>query len=111
MMSMSDIVEIQSRDYWVKVVGMLEQNWALIETHDAASTGVRVFFIGDTSGVFDEMSFRSSDDASRALRRNGFTRYADDSRLESFVVPPKPPFKRSQHPNGAIYSSGRFWLE
>ena len=94
-----------------QVVGMLEQNWALIETHDAASTGVRVFFIGDTSGVFDEMSFRSSDDASRALRRNGFTRYADDSRLESFVVPPKPPFKRSQHPNGAIYSSGRFWLE
>ena len=108
---MLDIVEIQSRDYWVKVVGMLEQNWALIETGNAASPDVRVFFIGDTSGVFDEMSFRSSDDASRALRRNGFTCYADDSRLQAFLVPPAPPFRRSQHPNGAIYSSGRFWLE
>jgi hypothetical protein len=108
---MSDIVEIESRDFWVKVVGMLEQNWALIETGDAASHGVRVFFIGDTSSVFDEMSFGSSDDAMRALRRNGFTRYADDRELQSFVVPPKPTFWRSQHPNGAIYSSGRYWIE
>ena len=23
-------VEIRSRDYWVKVVGMLQQNWALV---------------------------------------------------------------------------------
>ena len=107
---MSDTVEIQSRDYWVKVVGMLEQNWALIETGDAACPDARVFFIGDTSGVFDEMSFRSSDDATRALRRNGFTRYADDRALQSFVVPPDPPFERSRHPNGAIYSSGRYWI-
>lgn len=108
---MSDIVEIQSRDYWVKVVGMLEQNWALIETGDAACPGVRVFFIGDTSGVFDEISFGSADDAMHALHNNGFSRYADDSRLQSFIVPPKPTFWRSRHPSGAIYSSGRYWVK
>jgi hypothetical protein len=106
---MPDSVEIESRDYWVKVVGMLQQNWALIETDGAAFPGARVFFINDGSGVFDEMSFRSSDDAVRALRKNGFSRYADDRELQSFIVPPAPPFERSQHPNGAIYSSGRYW--
>ena len=111
MTGMSDTVEIQSRDYWVKVVEMLQQNWALIETGEAASSGARVFFIGDTSGVFDEMSFQSGDDAVHALRKNGFRRYADDLDLESFIGPPKPPFRRSEHPNGPIYSSGRYWRE
>lgn len=106
---MSDIIEIESRDYWVKVVGMLEQNWALIETGDGPSASVRVFFVGDTGGIFDEMDFSSSEEATRALRNNGFSRYAEDSRLQSFTVPPPPPFRRSQHPNGPIYSSGRYW--
>lgn len=110
-MSMSDIVEIQSQDYWVKVVGMLEQNWALLEATDGKSAEVRVFFVGDTSGVFDEMSFPSADEAIRALQKNGFGRYADDRELQSFIVPPAPPFGRAQHPNGAIYSSGRYWRE
>ena len=26
---MNDPIEIQSTDFWVKVVGMLQQNWAL----------------------------------------------------------------------------------
>ena len=42
-MSMLDIVNIPSRDYWVKVVGMLEQNWALVETGNSQSAEVRVF--------------------------------------------------------------------
>jgi hypothetical protein len=36
----------------VKVVEMLQQNWALIE--DEVAGAVRVYFISDTSGVFDE---------------------------------------------------------
>jgi hypothetical protein len=28
---MSDVVEINCDDFWVKVVEMLQQNWALIE--------------------------------------------------------------------------------
>ena len=108
---MSDIVEIQSRDFWVKVVENLQQNWALVETGYKQSSEARVFFMGDTGGVFDEMSFSSADEAVRALQNNGFNRYADDRALQSFIVPPKPSFWRSRHPNGAIYSSGRYWIE
>jgi hypothetical protein len=59
--------------------------------------------------VFDEMAYPSLSDASDALRRNGFRRFADDTELQSFLRPPSPPFRRTTHPNGSIYSSGRFW--
>ena len=52
---MSEPVTIQSTDYWIKVVEMLQQNWALIEA--VKPEGVCVYFISDTSGVFDQMSF------------------------------------------------------
>ena len=106
---MTDLVEIASEDFWVKVVEMLQQNWALIEPTPSGS--VCVYFIGDTSGVFDEITFQSEDDAINALRRNGFSRYADDEKLQSFLHPPSAPFHRQLHPNGPIYSSGKYWVE
>ena|ERR1700720_4950495 len=104
---MSEPVTIQSTDYWIKVVEMLQQNWALIEA--AKPEGVCVYFISDTSGVFDQMSFADEIAAREALVRNGFKRCADDLRLQSFLRPPPTPFHRSADPNGPIYSSGRFW--
>ena len=68
-------VKIKSRDYWFKVVDFLQQNWALIDEQEDC---VLVWFFGDTAGVFDELSFKSLDDALEALIRNGFRRYADD---------------------------------
>lgn len=99
-------VTIASRDYWFKVVEMLQQNWALV---DASEGGVVVWFFGDTSGVFDELRFASVAEAEGALRRNGFNRYADDAKAQEFIAVPKLPFRRQPHPNGPIYSSGRFW--
>jgi hypothetical protein len=99
-------VEIRSRDYWFKVVEFLQTNWALIDETDE---GVMVWFFGDTSGVFDEMEFPSEDAAIRALKRNGFARYAEDPKAQEFIGKPEPPFYRHPHPNGQIYSSGRFW--
>jgi hypothetical protein len=52
---MNDPIAIQNTDLWVKIVEMLQQNWAVIEAEDAEA--VRVYFISDTSGVFDEMAF------------------------------------------------------
>ena len=86
---------------------MLEQNWALIEAHEGGAA--RVYFISDASGVFDEITFPSESVASEALDRNGFTRFAMSANLRSLLNPPAPPFRRAAHPNGAIYSSGRFW--
>ena len=104
---MEEIIEIKSHEYWFKVVGMLQQNWALID--DNKNGGCKVYFIGDTSGVFDEMEFQSRDKASSALKRNGFALYDEDKKAQKFIAPPKPPFYRRAHPNGKIYSSGRFW--
>lgn len=99
-------VEIASRDYWVKVVEMLQQNWALV---DPASDGARrVYFVSDASGVFDQLDFATEDEAVAALQRNGFRQYAANPDL-NFLKPPSPPFSRHPHPNGAIYSSGRYW--
>lgn len=100
-------VNIKSRDYWVKVVEMLQQNWALID--EQPDGRAKVCFIGDTSRVFDEMMFPSVAEAERALRRNGFGRFAEDPEAKDFLLPPPPPFTRREHPNGPIYSSGRFW--
>jgi hypothetical protein len=104
---MNDPIAIQNTDFWVKIVEMLQQNWAVIEAEDAEA--VRVYFISDTSGVFDEMAFPSADAARESLDRNGFRRFAENSDLQSFLRPPSAPFRRTIHPNGPIYSSGRFW--
>jgi hypothetical protein len=103
-----EFVEILSREYWFKVIEMLQQNWALI---DASKTGAGciVYFIGDRSGVFDQIELVSVTEAERQLRINGFEKFEDDEEARHFIVPPAPPFRKSSHPNGAIYSSGRYW--
>ena len=99
-------IEIASRDYWFKIVEFLQQNWALV---DETNAGVVVYFFGDTAGVFDEIVFDSTDAAVIGLRRNGFKRYEDEPDSHEFIARPEEPFVRRSHPNGAIYSSGRFW--
>jgi len=108
MTSNEKLVQIRSRDFWVKVVEMLQQNWALVED-DPDSQGCTVYFVGDTGGVFDRLRFKDSAEAKAALNENGFDRFADSSSLQEFLVPPEPPFFEARHPNGPIYSSGRFW--
>jgi hypothetical protein len=101
-------IEILNRDYWFKVVDMLQQNWALIDSSKVEGRCI-VYFIGDSSGVFDKMEFDDIAEAQRQLRGNGFARYEEDQKAKEFIVPPHPPFYRSTHPSGAIYSSGRYW--
>lgn len=103
---MNDTVTIQSRDFWFKVTGMLQQNWALIDPDPA---GVIVYFLGDTSGVFDEMRFRSNEEAAHALETIGFRRLAPDVSASTNLLCPEPPFARLAHPNGPIYSSRSLW--
>jgi hypothetical protein len=68
-----------------------------------------VFFISDVSGVCDELKFPSNSAAQVALGRNGFKRFAASAYLQPFMRPPSPPYHWAVHPNGPIYSSGRFW--
>ena len=103
---MSEAIPMSGNDLWVKVVEMLQQNWASIEPADE---GVEIYFITDTSQVFDRMTFDSVADAETALSRNGFRRFESAPDLQRFLRAPVPPFTEGNHPNGPIYSSGRFW--
>lgn len=103
---MCDEIEIESREYWVKVVDFIQQNWALI---DQRTSGVRVWFIHDLSGVFDSIDFPEVETAEHALMRNGFERYTNTDTASAFLHPPGPPFTADVHPSGKIYSSGRYW--
>ena len=102
------LIRIKSADYWVKVVEMLQQNWALVDGELGGSA--RVYFVHDGGGVFDEMDFPSVTVAQEALARNRFQRWAEvGDKLGAVMSPPSQPFHRSVHPSGPIYSSGRFW--
>ena len=92
-------VAIQSSEFWVKLVDMLQQNWALID--EGAESTARVFFVTDVSGVFDEMTFPSKNTAELSLKRNGFRLFTTEDK--SFLRPPSPPYCRATHPNGPIY--------
>jgi hypothetical protein len=104
---MNEELSIRSRDYWVKVVEMLQQNWALIDVEDDGS-GL-VWFLDDHGGAFDQIRFASAGEACVGLARNGFRRFIEDAKLQSILAAPRDNFHRSKHPNGLIYSSGRFW--
>jgi len=106
-MDSSEVV-LHSNDFWFKIVGMLQQNWAVIEP-SATGAGYYVIFIQDASGVFDQIGFESVAAAQHALIRNGFSRFADDDAAKKLLMPPAPPYVRKQHPNGQIYSSGKYW--
>ena len=103
---MEEEFDINNTDYWFKVVEFLQQNWGVIEESEAGCT---VYFFGDTAGVFDQLDFGSIWDAEEALKANGFARYEEDNKAQEFIAKPKPPFRRRSHPNGRIYSSGRYW--
>ena len=102
----TDITDELAKDPWFKIVEFLQQNWAVIVD---MKDGVLVVFYGDTCGVFDEIFFSTRDDAEQTLRRNGFSKFMDDHKAQEFIGLPRGGFAERPHPNGRIYSSGRFW--
>jgi hypothetical protein len=99
---MNQPVAIKGKDFWVNVVEMLQQNWALIDIQ--AQGSARVFFISDTSGVFDEMVFLSTSAAEQPLKLNRFKRLSVNADLQSFLHPATGPYRRAAHPNGPIFT-------
>lgn len=69
------IFNISNRNWWVKVLGMLCHNWALMDRDEDGS--VIIYFFQDTAygerpKVVDSLKFASAIDAMRAIRRSGF---------------------------------------
>lgn len=57
-----DSVDFLSPEWWVKTVGMLRQNWAVIHGVETGN-GVSVFIVSDVGSAFDKIDFKSMDDA------------------------------------------------
>ena len=98
--------EIGKNPFWYKVIEMLQHNWA---AYDYTEHVITVFFFDDGSNVLDYIEFETADQAREALIRNGFREYDDNTEAQSFISKPGGPFRAGSHPNGEIYSSGRFW--
>lgn len=100
------ITEELANDPWIKLVGMLQQNWAVVVEQDQTSL---VVFYNDLCAVFDEISFPSTSEAEAALRRNGFSKYRENPGHQEFIALPEGDFVEGSHPSGQIYSSGQYW--
>lgn len=96
-----------ANDPWFKVVDFLQQNWAVVIEK---KKDVLVVFYGDTCGIFDEIAFATKSKAEYALQRNGFSKFLEDTMAKDIIGIPKGDFTERPHPNGRIYSSGRFWI-
>ena len=101
-------LDINNRDFWIKVVGMLQQNWALIGKNGDSNA---VYFLDDMGKVFDHIDFESVDEAQAALARNGFRLFAEEKKLQEIISSPREPFTYGSHPSGKIYSSGDYWVQ
>lgn len=88
---------------------MLQLTWALID--EMADAAVVVYFLKDTSEVFDETPFATMAAAEAALRKNGFGKSPSDAETQNFIAAPGTPFRRTNHPNGPIYLSSRFKID
>jgi hypothetical protein len=69
------VFKISNRDWWVKVLGMLCHNWALIERNDDGTA--TAYFFQDQGGkerpaVIDSLSFEGIREARDGLEKNGF---------------------------------------
>ena len=103
----TDIPKELTADPWNKVVGMLQQNWAVIVEKESSAV---VVFYNDLCAVFDEIEFSSAQEARAGLLRNGFSKYRDDQNLSEFIAIPEGDFVEGDHPGGRIYSSGKYWI-
>lgn len=82
------VFEIKSKQWWIKIVGMLQHNWALIEEqvggaatiyffHDCGTTrnfvpNYKWHELKERAAVVDSLSYPSIPAAKQALEKNGF---------------------------------------
>jgi hypothetical protein len=107
------VFKISNRDWWVKVLGMLCHNWALIESNpDGIATAY--FFQdtphGDRPAIIDSLEFQSVLQARQRLFNNDF------KILRSYPGPwmgcePKGFIYDNRTEQNKIYSNGKYWRE
>ena len=96
-----------SQRLWVKVLGMLEQNWCVIE--DCPGGGVELVFFDDHGKVFDHLPAANLHAAQAALQTNGFYWMWELSSLYQACGLPTLPLPGARKQSRPVYSSGEYW--
>lgn len=119
------IFEIQSRQWWFKVLGMLQHNWALIDEGSHGFATVYFFHDGEVGmgcygytrqqlkgryAVVDSLEFESVEIAKEALSRNGFRLHREGELLGSDVKPLGNFYDVRQFEEG-VYSRQGHWIK
>ncbi len=105
------VFKINNREWWIKVLGMMSHNWALIEMNADGSATVYFFQDtpeGDRPAVIDSLQFENILAAQQGLRWNGF------SLLKKTPGPwlgdvPKGHFYDNRGAGNLIYSKLGYW--
>jgi hypothetical protein len=119
----NSIITLDTSDWWVKVLAMLQHNWALIKEHDDKTVTVYFFHDGGTTknftgheyksirgmiAIVDSLDFPSREKALEELNLNQFHRLSD--------LPgpwrgnePKGRIFDARHTEPLIYSRGDYW--
>lgn len=117
------VFEIKSRKWWIKILGMLQHNWALIEESEAGV--VTVFFFHDEGepigvagysraqlrgrcAIVDSLNFESVQLAEEGLLRNGFRLHRVGEMLGSDVRP-YGNFYDARAKEAGVYSTQGHW--
>jgi hypothetical protein len=108
------LFKIKNRNWYIKVLGMLSHNWALIEGNPD-STATVYFFQDQASGerpaIIDSLQFAEKIEAWGALNHNGFT-LLKDTPGPWMNSEPKGHFYDARPAAGkGIYSSGEYWKD
>ena len=96
-----------SQRLWVKVLGMLQQNWCVIE--DIVGDAVELVFFDDHGDVFDHLTATSLHAAEAALKANGFSWMREYSSFYQASGVPSLPLPRAREQSRPVYSSGEYW--
>lgn len=96
-----------SQRLWVKVLGMLEQNWCVIE--DSTGGAVELVFFDDHGDVFDHLPATNLHAAEAALKANGFSWMREYSSFFQASGVPTLPLPRAREQSRPVYSSGEYW--
>ena len=101
-------IDLRTDFFWIKVVEMLQHNWAVIR--ETRRKEIEIIFFHDGSVVFDKITCKSRRQAEVDLGRNGFLPYDDPHEdFHDFVAKPVGPFLMGRESRRPIYSSGEFW--
>ena len=94
-------------DWYVKLVEMLQQNWAIIKL--GAKT--QIIFVNDPGDVFDIIEVKDQETAHDKLMQNGFRKFSSPSWKRPLDEILTPPFKVvDTGERRKIYSSGEYWV-